>query len=255
MAGSDDGADAVDELLALADGLRHPRAQDARGHVEQADVAHVGQVDAEEAGEHGGLWRARVDRLLDHDRPARPRDRAQIGTASCRRCAARAGKRAEIACHQARRRLAVDVAHHGHLDGRGGDQAPEPRLRGIAADRLDLLGGQRLGPRLVLRIDGVGADGGQHLHGLTLPRGDALQLAVLPLLERGRLDDGVGEQQVGELEPPLELGGIARHGERQRVARSSRCAPAPSPPSSDRGSPCSTACSSPGGPRRAAPPR
>ena len=68
-------------------------------------------------------------------------------------------------------------------------------------------------------IDRRGAGGGQDLHRLTLPRGDALQLPVLPLLERGRLDDRVGEQQVRELEPPLELGGIARHGERHRVAR------------------------------------
>ena len=65
------------------------------------------------------------------------------------------GQRAEIARHELRRRLEVDVAHDRHLDGRRRDEPPEPRLGGIPRDGFHLLRGQGLGPRLVLGIDGA----------------------------------------------------------------------------------------------------
>ena len=45
------------------------------------------------------------------------------------------GQRAHVPRHETRGRLAIDVADHGHLDGRVGDEALEPRLRGRAGDR------------------------------------------------------------------------------------------------------------------------
>ena len=53
--------------------------------------------------------------------------------------------------------------------------------------------------------------------GLGAAGGDRLDLGLLPLRERRRLDHRIGEQPVCELQAVLELGGVAAHDERERV--------------------------------------
>ncbi len=72
-------------------------------------------------------------------------------------------------------------------------------------ERAYLIGRQRMQARGVPRIEGGRHRLFQHAPRLSLPRRDRLDLFLLPLPEGGSLDDGIGEQQVRELEPSLEV--------------------------------------------------
>src|SRR5438093_7136054 len=147
------GADAVDELLVLAEDLRHPSAEHARGQVEKTPIAHVAEVGAEEAGQDGALGRERIDRFPDADRPLRSGDLSERRECLVADAWSR-GQRAEVLPRQTRGCLKVHVADDGNL-GRGlRDEVPEPGLRGRAGDCADLLGGQRLRPHFTRRVDG-----------------------------------------------------------------------------------------------------
>jgi hypothetical protein len=120
------------------------------------------------------------------------------------------------------RPILVQVTHDRDLDRRRRAYLAQPRLGRRGGQAIHLLALQRVQPRLVLRIQRLREHLLKYTLRVELPARDRLRLRLLPLLERRGLNYGVGQEQVRELHPAVDLLRRAADQEREGIRPGSR---------------------------------